>query len=289
MKKYNIRKSSRIIWGAILAIFDEQEPKLTVRQIFYALSVYGVVPKTHKGYRQTCYQLKRMREFGIIPYNWIADNTRWQIKPDSSPGLEAALERWQQSYRRDLWANQLDYVEIWVEKDALAGVISPVTIEFDVPLYVSRGYGSLTVIYDAAEYIKSIGKPAYIYHFGDFDPSGVDAAYKIRDGLLEHGAEINFKRAAITPGQIYQHKLPSRLTKRSDPRSKKWGNIPSVELDALPAPELRKIVRRCIENHIDPELLDHTRHVEQLERNTLIAVRENLVPVQDSDEEGSID
>ena len=72
MKKYNIRGSSLIIWDSIFDIFYEHQPRLTVRQIFYALSVRNVVPKAEKGYRQTCYHLKRMREDQVIPYNWIA-------------------------------------------------------------------------------------------------------------------------------------------------------------------------------------------------------------------------
>ena len=192
MKKYNIRSSSQVIQEAVLKIFGELEPRLTVRQIYYALTVREVVPKTEAGYRKTCYQLGRMRELGIIPYGWIADNTRWRIKPHSDNSLEDALTRWEYSYRRDLWNDQPSYVEMWVEKDALAGVISEITDEYDVPLYVARGYSSKTFIFEAAKYLKLLRKPAYIYHFGDFDPSGVDAAYKIRDGLLEHGADLQF-------------------------------------------------------------------------------------------------
>jgi len=208
-KKYKKqRRNSMEIQRAILQIFSELEPRLTVRQIYYALTVRGAVPKTEAGYRQTIYQLKVMRETGIIPYDWIADNTRWYLKPTSDPSLESALDRWQESYRRDLWASQEHYVEIWVEKDALAGVISPITREFDVPLYIARGYGSMTVLFDAAEFLKNIGKPAFIYHFGDYDPSGVDAANKVRDGLLKHGADITFTRMAITLYQIDEYNLP---------------------------------------------------------------------------------
>jgi hypothetical protein len=293
MSKYNTNYKPRSqtikIQNEIINIFLEQNPRLTVRQIYYALTVKGVVSKVKSGYRQTCYHLKVMREKGLIPYGWIADNTRWQIKPETDTSLESALSRFQQAYRRDLWANQSDYVEIWVEKDALAGVISPITEEFDVPLYVSRGYGSMTFIYEASEQIKSIGKPTYIYHFGDFDPSGVDAAHKIEMGLLQHGANIQFKRAAITLEQILLLDLPARETKRSDPRSNSWGDLPSVELDALPAPILRNIVKRCIQHHIDSDVLEATRLVESLERSTLENIRQNLVPVQKSSDGGKID
>src|SRR4030042_1581994 len=163
MQKYITRSSSIKIQTAIIQIFMEMEPRLTVRQIYYALTVRGIVPKTEAGYRQTCYHLKNMREKGVIPYGWIADNTRYCFKPVTDRSLESTLYRWQLDYRRDLWANQNDYVEIWVEKDALAGVIRPITDEYDVPLYVARGYSSPTLIYEAAEQIKKIGKTPYIY------------------------------------------------------------------------------------------------------------------------------
>jgi hypothetical protein len=286
MRQYITRSTSIKIQEAINQIFREMEPRLTVRQIYYALTVRGVVPKTENGYRQTCYQLKIMRERNLIPHGWIADNTRYQIKPETDSSLSSALDRWQAAYRRDLWANQDVYVEIWVEKDALAGVISPVTEEYDVPLFVARGYSSMTFIYDAAADIISIGKPTYIYHFGDYDPSGVDAANKIELGLLMHGADVHFERIAITEQQIETLHLPVRETKVSDPRSKSWGNKPSVELDAMPAPILRALVQECIERHINPYLLQLTHLIEQRERETLSAVRENLVQVQNSSNGG---
>jgi len=287
MKKYNIRTRSLEIQQAIQQIFDELKPRLTVRQIYYALTVKGVIPKTESGYRQTCYQLGKMRELGLIPYGWIADNTRWQIKPLTDRNLEDALARWQGAYRRDLWIDQPDYVEIWVEKDALAGVINPITIEYDVPLYVCRGYSSSTFLYEAAEYIKSLRKPAYIYHFGDFDPSGVDAAYKVRDGLIKHGADIHFERMAVTPEQIRKYHLPTRDTKKQDPRSRRWGDKPSVELDAIPAPTLRELVKECIEKHLDKSTLMVTQIIEEAEREALAEFSKNFVLAQNSDSEMS--
>jgi len=282
MNKYPTRAQSKRIQYAIGEIFLEMQPRLTVRQIYYALTVRKIVPKTEAGYRQTCYHLKNMRENRIIPYGWIADNTRYCIKPETDRSLESALYRWQLSYRRDLWANQDDYLEIWVEKDALAGVIRPITDEYDVPLFVARGYSSQTLIYEAAEQIKHIGKTPYIYHFGDYDPSGVDAAYKIELGLLMHGVDVHFERVAITEEQLEIYQLPVRETKASDPRSRAWGNKPSVELDALPAPTLRDLVRECIEDHIDPTEWERLRRIEERERETLAEVSGNLVQVQKS-------
>jgi hypothetical protein len=108
----------------------------------------------------------------------------------------------------------------------------------------------------------------------------VDAALKIRDGLREHGANIYFERIAITEVQIERLNLPTRTTKKSDPRSQKWGDKPSVELDAMPAPILRDLVRQCAEGHIDPDLLKKTKEIEELERKTLVNFKNNFVPVQ---------
>jgi hypothetical protein len=283
MKGYYQRSKTRAIQDAICAIFAEQRPPLTIRQIFYALTTKGVLPKIEKSYRKTCYQLKRMRESGAVAYGWIADNTRWFIKPSTERSLGQALSNWQKAYRRDIWSTQPVHVEIWVEKDALTGVLSPVTEEFDVPLYVCRGYSSSTFLYEAAEEIKRIGKPAYVYYFGDLDPSGVDAAEHVRDGLIKHGAQVHFTRAAVTEEQVKKLNLPTRETKPADPRSSRWGNKPSAELDALPAPILRALVRECIERHIDPDLLAMALLIEKRERETLAQIRMNFVPVHNSD------
>jgi len=88
----------------------------------------------------------------------------------------SALEEMHKFYRRDLWANQDVYVEVWAESDSVAGIIADVTNEFDVPLMVCRGYSSTTFLYSAAQNIEAVGKPAYLYQVGDHDPSGVDIA-----------------------------------------------------------------------------------------------------------------
>lgn len=260
---------------AILQVFQEEKPTLTVRRIYYALTVRNVVSKDMSGYRKTCYILKKMRESGALPYGWIADNTRWQIKPETYTGLDSALELWQQAYRRDLWVRQPDYVEIWVEKDALAGVINPITSKYDVPLMVARGYSSMSFIYDAAEHLKTVGKPVYIYHFGDFDASGVDAAEKIKDGLLSHGAEFHFERIAITQEQVNNLNLAIRPNKKKDPRFKNWPFDYSCELDAMPTPILRELVEDCIKRHMDMYQLDQELFVQKQEKQTLAAVLEN--------------
>src|SRR6266508_1702064 len=144
-------------------IVEEIQPA-TVRQVFYQASVHGIVEKTEAGYTKVQTDLVLMRRAGELPYDWLADNTRWQRKPNTFDSVEDALRETARFYRKALWKDIDAYVEIWLEKDALSGVIYPVTSMYDVPLMVARGYASLSFLYNAAEYINSLDVPAYIYH-----------------------------------------------------------------------------------------------------------------------------
>ena len=107
----------------IIAVLEADHPQ-TVRQVFYALTVRGAVAKNENEYKQTVVrQLVEMRENGKIPFDWIADNTRWQRKPSTFTGVASAVDAFARAYRRDLWAAAPVYVEVWCEKDALAGVL----------------------------------------------------------------------------------------------------------------------------------------------------------------------
>jgi hypothetical protein len=259
------------IRDAIHNILENDNPQ-TVRQVFYALTVRGVIAKQEIEYQRTVVRLLvEMREAGQIPFEWIADNTRWMRKPATFTGLESCLSNTSKFYRRDLWAAMPVYVEVWCEKDALAGVLMEETETYDVPLMVARGYASLSFLHSAAMAIEAKGKPAYIYHFGDYDPSGVDAARDIEAKLRRYapGAEIHFERPAVTREQIERWNLPTRPTKQTDTRAKKFGSATSVELDAIPARQLRALVRECIERHVDQEKLALLRVAEQSERELL--------------------
>jgi hypothetical protein len=208
---------------AIKAIVIEIEP-CSVRQVFYQCVVRDLVEKTEQAYERVQRALVRLRREGRIPYRAIADGTRWQIKPITFSSLEAALRRTAKTYRRSLWSDADAYVEVWLEKDALAGVVHPVTNEYDVPLMVARGFSSLSFLSQSAEDIEAAGKPAFIFHLGDHDPSGREAGKHIERTLRELApdADIGFERLAVTVEQIESMRLPIRPTKRSDSRAAKF-------------------------------------------------------------------
>jgi len=257
----------------LLDIIADGKP-MTVRQVFYQATVHGLVEKAETGYSKVQTDLTLMRRDGSLPYDWLADNTRWQRKPRTFNSVEDALRETAAFYRKSLWADADSYVEIWMEKDALAGVLYPITSMYDVPLMVARGYASLSFLYSAAEEIDRLGYecsiPTYIYHLGDFDPSGVNAGEKIEETLREMApnAEIHFKRIAVTTEQIAEWDLPTRPTKNSDSQSKNFGDI-SVELDAIDPNRLRNLVQEAIEQHLPPDQFAVLKVAEESEREII--------------------
>ncbi len=245
---------------------------MTVRQVFYQATVQGIVEKSEAGYTKVQTDLVQMRRAGILPYAWLADNTRWQRKPNTFNSVQEALENTAHFYRKSLWADADAYVEIWLEKDALSGVVYPITSLYDVPLMVARGYASLSFLHSSAEYINELDMPVYIYHLGDYDPSGVNAADKIEQTLkqMSPNTYIHFERLAVTPEQIFTLNLPSRQTKQTDSRAKNFDSI-SVELDAIAPDDLRALVQGAIERHLPPEKFEILKAAEESEREIIAA------------------
>jgi hypothetical protein len=246
------------------------ESPCTVRQVYYQLVTRGAIDKTEAQYDTVGRLLVEMRREGRVSYGAIADNTRAMRKPRTWESLDEALARTQETYRRALWSDQPAYVEVWLEKDALAGVLIDVTREWDVPLMVTKGFASLSFLHSAAETIAYCGKPAYLYYFGDHDPSGVVIDRKIGQTLRELApdAEIHLERVAVRPEQIEEWSLPTRPTKTSDSRSRNFVGE-SVEVDAIPPTKLRALANDCIVQHIDNDAYYATLRTEKAERDTL--------------------
>nr|BAL59957.1 hypothetical conserved protein [Candidatus Acetothermum autotrophicum] len=258
--------------ASLYSILQAQNPA-TVRQVFYQAVARGMIEKTEAEYKTVVRLLAQMRLAGELPFEWIVDFTRWMRKPSTYESVADALDSLAEAYRRDLWSEQPVHVEIWLEKDALAGVVYEETSVYDVPLMVQRGFSSLTFLHSTAEDIRELGKPVYIYLLGDYDPSGIAATQNVEKRLREFApdAELNFERLAVTREQIRLWNLPTRPTKKTDSRAKNFDSE-SVELDAIPPERLRALVREAIERHIDNAALEKARAVESSERKMLEAL-----------------
>jgi hypothetical protein len=260
---------------ALTEIVAEIEPA-TVRQVFYQAVVHGLVPKDEaKGYKLVQRRLVKLREEGEIPYGWITDNVRIVRGYNRYDGPEDYARVAAEFYRRDYWAESPVNVEIWLEKDALAGVLLPTVVEeCGLDLHVTRGYASVSYLQSAADFIRRDGRPTYVYLLTDFDPSGLGIAETVRTELIRRSdpVEVHVERLAVNREQIDDYRLPTRPTKTTDSRAKKFmqeHGTGSVELDAIQPATLRSLVRNSIERHMDPERFRVLRLAEEQERDLL--------------------
>ena len=251
----------------------EQEQPTTVRHVFYKAVAEGLIPKTEEAYKGVVVRLlTRLRRAGAIPYGYISDNTRWTLAVRSYGSTSEAVADFARDYRRNLWTNADVRVEIWTEKDAVAGLLSDAAIQWCVPTMVFRGYSSISYLYTLAEEIKSRGLPTYIYYFGDWDPSGLNIEKVVTKTVREMApaAEIHVERLAVTSEQIEEYGLPTRPTKKTDSRSKKFRGR-SVEVDALDSATLQALAESAIRSHLDDEEVERLLLVEKQEKRTLAA------------------
>jgi hypothetical protein len=262
---------------AIRAILKADHPQ-TVRQVFYQLVARGTIEKSEKEYQGTVIRLLgEMRLDGQIPWAWIVDESRRTRITQTFDNVADALEDTAKYYRRSALRGCADYIEIWSEKEALAGIIYEVASEYDVPVLVSKGMPSLTQVYGSflqIERAAGAGKPSYLYQFGDHDPTGClipqTMAARLREFCDKHDCPYPIvERVALTKEQVEEYNLPTRPTKREGNSHAKGFAGDSVELDALPSSDLRELVRDCIERHISPQDLDTLRAAEESEREIL--------------------
>jgi hypothetical protein len=264
------RAEMRIIRGAIFETLKHRHPQ-TVRQLFYQLVSQGVVPKTEESYKTVVRLCGEMRENDDLSWSWLTDSSRWMRKPRSYSSLAEAVEWTAKTYRRALWDDQDAYVEVWSEKEALAGVLYEETQLYDVPLMIVKGFPSKDFVHGAAEAITDRGKPFFLYYVGDLDPSGLKIWKVIQDSLRRYApeADMYFERLAVTREQVRTYSLQTRPTKlEGNPHAKHFEGE-SVEVDALPVEVLQQLVRDAIERHIDQRQLEITKAVEASERDAL--------------------
>ena len=241
---------------------------MTVRQVFYALTVRGVVAKTEAGYRQVQRQVLLMRREGLLPWEFISDGTRWVHKPETWNTVDDALQETARTYRRNLWLSQNVRLEFWLEKDALASIVSEITFKWDVRLMVSRGQSSDTYCYHAAQEARrawdEAGVETFVYTLYDADKSGRVAGQVIAEKLRDYSdyAPITVIPLAVTDEQIVDWNLPTRPAKEK-------GEPDAVELDAIPPDKLKMLVEDAIVGHIDPDAWRREQQVEESERQIL--------------------
>lgn len=259
-------------WPAIVErvgeIIAEYDFPLSLRGIFYRLVSEHRLANTQSEYKQLSAQLVRAREQGQIAWDSIVDETREVMVTPTWTDLVDFAEAVRQAFRLEVWERQPAYVEIWLEKRALAELFRRVCEPYAVRLMVQVGYSSATFIHDAAEHLVRMpaDKPVRVCYFGDFDPSGEDIFRDVRERLARYGAEPRCEQVALTWAQIEAHQLPPAMTKPKDTRAPgfvaRHGDV-AVELDALRPDVLQGLVEASILETLDLSQFEATRAEER--------------------------
>lgn len=250
-------------------VLGQYEGPLTLRQVFYRLVAAQVVTNSEKAYKRLSAVLTKARLAGAVDDTRIVDRLRQAHRVPCWADLSAFLQAARRSYRREKWAGQPCYLEVWCEKDAVAGVLQPITEAFEVTLYPCRGYNSYSALREAGQRFRASGKPNVILYLGDFDPSGQDMARDIVDRLRrDFGAQVNLQLLALTSDQVEANQLPPAPAKRQDTRAAAFiaqHGDRAVELDALPPDVLQELVREGIGRYWDKSAF--LAEVDQQERD----------------------
>ena len=189
------------------------------------------------------------------------------IQIDPAHLLEACADQ----YHVDHWQDQQHRAELWVEKDALLGVVEPICQRWDCPFFSCRGYPSVSELHEAAKRIKRYkkkGQDFKLLYCGDHDPSGLNMGDAITRTLKEFGADVTFERIALNIEQIRRFNPPPNPVKKSDRRAKGYRQLygdDCWELDALPPEALNEIIETAIINCIDDMGVFERRRTEDLE------------------------
>jgi len=260
--------------GPIVSSFVSRGIIPTVRTVYYALVSKELIPNTRSAYQGSVKKLVSMRKKGDVDWGNIADETRetrgedeplWEPDEYAKAYVKAYVKKLR-GFTLPRWLNQSYYIEVWIEKFALARTFQNWIGDLNVVLTPSRGYSSWTFLWQAqkriAEALEGTDKEAIILYFGDFDPSGRDIERFITETLEWFGISVEVKNIAVTEEQIERYKLPStpedekEIAKMMrDPRYKKWEHgLFRVELDALMAfvpEEFKRIVTESVSEYFD--------------------------------------
>jgi len=259
-RNHNFTNSSLDIIDVANDIIDEymgQGYVLTLRQLYYQFVSRDLLANTQRSYKRLGSIVNDARLAGLMDWEAIEDRTRSLSRLSSwgSPG--EIVDACSRQFRYDKWERQDFRIEVWIEKEALAGVFERVCNELDVPFLSCRGYGSQSVMWRAARRIESRQQDTVILHFGDHDPSGIDMSRDIVDRLEVFGVDVDFYRLALNMDQIDEYTPPPNPAKITDSRARvyisEYGHE-SWELDALDPAVLENLVRRHVHVYRDDRL-----------------------------------
>lgn len=268
--------------NAIIDEYKKQGFELTLRQLYYQFVSRDYIANNQREYKNLGEVINDGRLAGLIDWNAIVDRTRNLQSLSHWMSPSSIIDACASQYRIDKWAEQPNRIEVWIEKDALVGVIEHVCQELDVPFFSCRGYTSQSEMWSAAMRLKDYrdnGQEPVVLHFGDHDPSGIDMTRDITDRLAEFSyGTIELKRLALNMAQVKKYNPPPNPTKLTDSRATGYlaeHGDESWELDALEPRVIAKLIRDTVAEYQDADKWAEACQEEKIQKRQLEKVSQN--------------
>lgn len=271
--------------------YADQGFTLTLRQLYYQFVARGYIPNNDKEYHNLGSLISDARMAGMLDWNYLEDRTRNLRRVNTFESPQDIMRTAADQYKIDLWQDQSSYVECWIEKDALIGVIQVPCEAERVPYFSCRGYTSISEVWSAGRRLAfqaARGKRVVVIHLGDHDPSGIDMSRDIEDRLRifmhRHADHLEVIRIALNMDQVLQYDPPPNPAKLSDSRSSGYISAygsSSWELDALSPTVISDLITLQIIAERDQIKWDRDLAREAEEKETLKAISDNWADVRE--------
>jgi hypothetical protein len=307
LTKENVERLELI--NSIIEDYASQGLVLSLRQLYYQLVTKNVIPNKQKEYKKLSVLITEGRMAGVVDWDAIEDRLRVPYTPSSWSNAKDIVDSAVNSFAMPRQFGQPVHIEVWIEKDALSGVLSRVTSPYHIPILVNRGYSSTSAMHDSFNrfyHAHKQGQKIRILYLGDHDPSGLDMVKDIEERILEFffgrhfeqgkrnkripynmfrvyleqiGLDFEIDQIALTKEQIRKYKPPHNPAKQTDSRYEKYHaehGAKSWEVDALKPEVLNRIVEKGIAGYLDRDQFERMVKSEEKERNILKSIRKNM-------------
>ncbi len=251
------------------------------RFLFYELEQRGVIPKHyldehgHKRARQPAQDISdatmRLRELGLVPWEWILDETRevaqWRSAASAYEYMLDALDH----IRIDCWGGEPAPLNI-CEARSTKGVLERITQEYLAPITATNGQSGGFLVNEIVPLLK--GNERKVLYIGDYELRGpADQIEANTRRYLERHAgrtftEETWSRVALTAEQVNRSKrLRDLAITKLDRRYKPPREYEAVECEAVGQVTLQRMLRARL-NALLPEPLEDVlaREAEQVRK-----------------------
>ena len=251
---------------------------LTLRQLYYQFVARGLMENTVQAYGKLGSIINDARLAGLVSWKAINDRTRNLVKNTHWDNPAQIIQAAHDGYQLDRWAGQEFRPEVWIEKEALIGVISSVCAELDVAYFACKGYVSQSYLWRASVRLDRFNEAPVIIHLGDHDPSGVDMTRDLEDRLEMFGVYPKINRIALNMDQVEEFNPPPNPAKLTDTRAADYISrfgYESWELDALEPRMMQRLVEETILSYREDDVYEAVMEREQEDKDHLLRLIEN--------------